>query len=87
MFVWNAARNTLLLPANLYVNAPTEQYKRIDFYNGLLSVSISPENGIVKNTQTTHIDTYVPNYCLENSPIGEYLANRSWEFNSSFIKR
>ena len=57
MFVWNAARNTLLLPANLYVNAPTEQYKRIDFYNGLLSVSISPENGIVKNTQTTHIDT------------------------------
>ena len=130
MFVWNKARNTLLLPANLYVNDPTEQYKRIDFYNWLLSVNISPENGIVKNAQTTHIDTsglrekrdiecskysaalswepvckklldgteyctsgessrdtYIPNYCYENSPLWEYLANRSWEFNKSFIKR
>ncbi len=130
MFVWNKARNTLLLPANLYVNDPAEQYQRIDFYNGLLSINISPENGIIKNAQTTHIDTsgleekrklecskyskviswepqcktlldgteyctswetsretYAPNYCYENSPIGQYLANRSWQFNSSFIKR
>ncbi len=129
MFVWNKARNTLLLPASLYVNDPKQQYKRIDFYNGLLSINITP-NGITKNAQVTHIDTsdleekrelecsryskiiswekqcttlldgteycsewepvgetYVPPYCYENSPVSEYLAGRSWQFNKSFIKR
>ena len=30
---------------------------------------------------------YIPNYCFADSPIWEYLANRSWQFNKSFIKR
>lgn len=31
--------------------------------------------------------SYVPNYCFADSPISEYLANRSWKYNKSFVKR
>jgi len=58
MFVWNSAKKTLLIPASLYVNDPLQEYQRIDFYNGLLSIEIKPE-GITKNAQVTHIDTEV----------------------------
>lgn len=133
MFVWNASKKTLLLPSTLYVNDPLQEYQRIDFFNGLLSINITPE-GIIKNAQTTHIDTswlqekrdeecsrydkyiktweqcttlldgteyctdgedaeeyeenrYIPNYCKAGTSLSSYLANRSWQFNSSFIKR
>jgi hypothetical protein len=29
----------------------------------------------------------VPNYCFADSPIGSYLASRSWKYNKDFIKR
>jgi hypothetical protein len=43
MFVWNAAKKTLLLPATLYVNSPEDNYKRIDFYQGLFSFEIDKD--------------------------------------------
>jgi hypothetical protein len=30
---------------------------------------------------------YVPKYCYENSPIWEYIATNSWNYQNSFIKR
>ena len=129
MFVWNSAKKTLLIPASLYVNDPLQEYQRIDFYNGLLSIEIKPE-GITKNAQVTHIDTtwleekrseecgkyskiisgeptcttlldgteyctapekitntYVPPYCEAGTSLSQYLANKSWQFNQSFVKR
>ncbi len=32
-------------------------------------------------------ETYVPEYCYKDSPIGSYLANRQYDFRNSFIKR
>ena len=125
MFVWNADKKTLLLPATLYER--DENYKNTDFYNGLISIKIDKNSGVKVEAKTTHIDTsgleeerkkecsqysvdteepecrelldgtmycgqkpqkkYVPEYCFADSPIWEYLANRSWKFNKSFIKR
>lgn len=31
--------------------------------------------------------SYVPEYCFVDSSIWEYIANRSWNFNKSFVKR
>lgn len=31
--------------------------------------------------------TYVPKYCYTNSPIWEYIASQSWNYQKSFIKR
>jgi len=31
--------------------------------------------------------TYVPKYCYEKSPIGEYLSNKSWNYSNMFVKR
>lgn len=30
---------------------------------------------------------YVPSYCYVDSKIGEFIANKSWQYNKSFIKR
>jgi len=126
-FVWDASRNTLLLPATLYERG--EDYRNTDFYNGLFSINIDKDQGIEVESKITHIDTtwleeeriqecskysdqeeeeleckelldgtlycpsskntrsYVPNYCFADSPISEYLANKSWNYSKSFIKR
>jgi len=126
MFVWNANKKTLLLPATLYER--DKQYRNIDFYNGLFSIKIDKNTGIEVKGKTTHIDMlgleekreeeckkyspqeeepecrelldgtlycgrktntqkYIPNYCFADSSIWEYLANKSWNYNKSFIKR
>jgi hypothetical protein len=41
--MWNAAKNRLLLPAQLYVNSSEDYYKRIDFYQGLFAFEIDKD--------------------------------------------
>lgn len=33
------------------------------------------------------VSIYIPPYCYESSPIWEYLANKIWDYNSSFVIR
>ncbi len=125
MFMWNKAKNTLLLPVTLYKNDGVDSYKRIDFFNGLSVIKITKDT-IKEKARVTHIDTtglkekrqeeckrytvdsektecrelldgnmycppkrekYVPEYCYKDAPIWSYIANKSWEFRNSFIKR
>lgn len=57
MFMWNAAQNTLLLPATLYSNYEGEQYRYNDYFNGMLAVEIDAETGISEKYRLTHIDS------------------------------
>ncbi len=56
MFMWNAAKNRLLLPAQLYVNSSEDYYKRIDFYQGLFAFEIDKDTWISEKYRVTHID-------------------------------
>lgn len=56
MFIWNAKKNLLLLPATLYSSKPSEPYKYTDFFNGLLGINLSPTS-ITERFRVTHIDT------------------------------
>jgi len=56
MFMWNAAKNTLLLPATLYKNDADDMYKRKDYFNGLVVVNIDKDSGIKEKARITHID-------------------------------
>jgi hypothetical protein len=124
--MWNAAKNTLLLPAQLYVNAPDDYYKRIDFYQGLFALEIDKYKGISEKYRVSHIDfddiekqrtdecakysqkqeesnckllldgteycsskkySYVPQYCFADSNIGEYKANKSYNYRNDYVKR
>ncbi|MCT4617467.1 MAG: beta-propeller domain-containing protein [Candidatus Gracilibacteria bacterium] len=57
MFMWNAAKNTLLLPATLYKNDDDDMYNRKDYFNGLVVVDINKDSGIKEKARITHIDT------------------------------
>ena len=124
MFMWNANKNLLLLPATIYTNESEDSYKHIDFFNWLIALTINKDFGIAEKYKISHIDTewleekrieeckkysqdeetncrelldgstycppiskYVPEYCYANTPIGAYLASRSYNFRNSFIKR
>jgi hypothetical protein len=56
MFIWNKAKNILLLPVTLYRNDTKSSYRRIDYFNGLSVIKIT-ENSIVEEARITHIDT------------------------------
>lgn len=56
MFMWNANKNMLLLPAKIFINSPDDQYKKIDFYQGLFGFEINKDTGITQKYKTTHID-------------------------------
>jgi inhibitor of cysteine peptidase len=56
MFVWNAVKKTLLLPATVYLNSPEDYYKKIDFYQGLFSFEIDKDKWILENYKLSHID-------------------------------
>lgn len=126
MFVWNAAKKLLLLPATIYSSAPATPYVYTDFFNGMLGINIDT-TGIWEKFRVSHIDTagleekrktdcapyltttstagqcrklldgtqycppvqqtYVPEYCYADSSLGSYLAQTSWNFSQSFIKR
>lgn len=44
-------------------------------------------NGDIYCDEGSERDSYIPNYCYADSPIGEYLANKSWQYNKNFVKR
>jgi len=54
MFVWNKNRNTLLLPATLYER--DDNWKVLDYYNWLFTISIDKDSWIQLQNKTTHID-------------------------------
>ncbi|NUJ97272.1 hypothetical protein HGA92_00620 [Candidatus Gracilibacteria bacterium] len=56
MFIWNASKKLLLLPAQLYYNYPNETYKRKDFFQGLIAINID-KIGIKEKKRISHIDT------------------------------
>jgi len=55
--MWNASKNTLLLPVTLKESSTDDLYRSIDFFNGLLSVQIEKNTGIKEISRLTHIDT------------------------------
>lgn len=56
MFMWNANKKTLLLPAKVFINEPTDRYKRIDFYQWLYAFNIDANTWISQKYKVTHID-------------------------------
>ena len=56
MFMWNAAKNTLLLPATLYTRLDKESYKTKDYFQWLLNLKIDVSSGIEEKYRVSHID-------------------------------
>ncbi len=56
MFMWNADRETLLLPATLYSTYPGEQYRYDDYFNGMLALWINKNSGITEKYRLTHVE-------------------------------
>lgn len=54
MFMWNKDRKTLLLPADVYEK--DDNWKTLDYYGGLYTISIDKDSGIKVKDKTTHID-------------------------------
>lgn len=54
MFVWNKNRKMLLMPATLYER--DEEWKTLDYYNGLFAIKIDKDSWIQVQSTTTHID-------------------------------
>lgn len=57
MFMWKASNNKLFLPATLYYNDKVDQYRHIDFFQGLVTMTIDKNSGIKENFRLTHLDT------------------------------
>ncbi len=56
MFMWNAAKNTLLLPVTLRQNDGQDLYRYIDFFNGVLWITIDKNTGIQEQSRISHMD-------------------------------
>ncbi|USN58194.1 MAG: beta-propeller domain-containing protein [Candidatus Peribacteria bacterium] len=56
MFMWNANKQLLFLPATIYHNYSQTDYRRKDFFNGMLAIQIDPSTGISEQFRVTHID-------------------------------
>ncbi|MDD3646476.1 MAG: beta-propeller domain-containing protein [Candidatus Gracilibacteria bacterium] len=56
LFMWNASKNTLLLPAQIYINESKTSYNHIDYFNGLIAININKDTGINEKYRITHID-------------------------------
>jgi hypothetical protein len=57
MFMWNANKKMLLIPATLYKNDWKDYYNYTDFYNWLFGISIDKDNWIKEKYRISHIDT------------------------------
>ncbi|MFK7779939.1 MAG: beta-propeller domain-containing protein [Candidatus Gracilibacteria bacterium] len=57
MFMWKASNNKLFLPATLYYNDKDDQYRHVDFFQGLVTMTIDKDSGINENFRLTHLDT------------------------------
>jgi len=56
MFMWNANKNMLLLPAKIFLTDPSDIYKKIDFYQWMFALNIDKDTWIKELYRTTHID-------------------------------
>lgn len=56
MFMWNAKKNLLFLPAMLTEKYDKDNYKNKSIEQGLYSIAIHKDNWIQKKFMTTHID-------------------------------
>lgn len=56
MFMWNAVKNTLLLPAQIYSSDSEDIYTKTDFEQALFAFEIDKDTGISAKYTTTHID-------------------------------
>ena len=57
MFMWKASDNKLFLPVQLYNNAEDDQYRRIDFFQWLVILTIDKDTWIKEDFRLTHIET------------------------------
>jgi len=57
MFMYKASDNKLFLPATLYKNDNIDRYRHLDFFQGLITMTIDKDNGIQENFRLSHIDT------------------------------
>ena len=57
MFMWKGADKLLFLPVTLYKNDINDQYKRIDFFQWLVTLNIDKDNWIEEKFRLTHLDT------------------------------
>ena len=57
MFMWNENKKDLFLPMTLRINDSTDQYRAVDFFQGLVSINIDESKWISENYKITHLDT------------------------------
>lgn len=57
MFMWNAEKKILIIPANIYKNNWVDYYNYTDFFNWLFAINIDKTNWIKENYKLTHIKT------------------------------
>jgi len=55
--MWKSADNKLFLPATLFKNAEGDQYRHIDFFQWLVTMTIDKDDGIKEDFRLTHIDS------------------------------
>ena len=55
-FVWNKAKNILLIPATTYINDKENYYTHKDFAQWLFGITINKDTGIEKKYAVSHID-------------------------------
>ena len=56
MFMWKSSDNKLFLPATLYKNDKSDQYRHIDFFQWLVVLDINKDKWIKEDFRITHID-------------------------------
>ena len=56
MFMWNANKNLLFLPATLYTKFSKTDYRNKDFFQGLVTLNIDKNSGITEKYRLTHVD-------------------------------
>ncbi len=56
MFMWKASDNKLFLPVQLYKNAEDDQYRRTDFFQWLITLTIDKDTWIEEDFRLSHID-------------------------------
>jgi len=56
MFMWNADKKLLFLPATLYTKFNKTDYRNKDFFQGLVTLNIDKNSGISEKYRLTHID-------------------------------
>jgi len=57
MFIWNSAKNILLLPMTIQLNTTKTSYDVIDYFNWLVAFDINKNTWIKQKYKITHIDT------------------------------